>query len=56
MSTPAPIAIFTIGTQGDIRPCVALGQGLKRIGYPVRIVTSGNFADLVREAGLDFTH
>ena len=54
MSIPAPIAIFTIGTQGDIRPCVALGQGLKRIGYPVRIVTSSNFASLVQEAGLDF--
>src|SRR5882757_3911601 len=54
MSTPAPIAIFTIGTQGDIRPCVALGQGLKRIGYPVRIVTSSNFAGLVQEAGLEF--
>jgi sterol 3beta-glucosyltransferase len=50
----APIAIFTIGTQGDIRPCVALGQGLQRAGYPVRIVTSDNFAELVRGAGLEF--
>ena len=46
-----PIVIFTIGTQGDIRPCVALGQGLHRAGYPVRIATSANFAELVREAG-----
>ena len=43
-----PIVIFTIGTQGDVRPCVALGQGLQRAGYPVRIATSGNFAGLVR--------
>ncbi|HXA50744.1 MAG TPA: glycosyltransferase, partial [Candidatus Acidoferrum sp.] len=50
----APIVIFTIGTQGDVRPCVALGQGLQRAGYPVRIATSGNFAGLVREAGLEF--
>jgi UDP:flavonoid glycosyltransferase YjiC (YdhE family) len=49
-----PIVIFTIGTQGDIRPCVALGQGLHRAGYPVRIATSANFADLVREAGVEF--
>lgn len=49
-----PIVIFTIGTQGDVRPCVALGQGLRRAGYPVRIATSGNFAGLVREAGLEF--
>lgn len=48
------IAIFTIGTQGDIRPCVALGVGLQRAGYPVRIVTSDNFETMVRAAGLDF--
>jgi sterol 3beta-glucosyltransferase len=48
------IVIFTIGTQGDVRPCVALGQGLQRAGYPVRIATSANFAGLVRDAGLDF--
>lgn len=50
----APIAIFTIGTQGDIRPCVALGVGLQRAGYPVRIVTSDNFEGMVRAAGLAF--
>lgn len=49
-----PIVIFTIGTQGDVRPCVALGQGLHRAGYPVRIATSGNFAEMVRQAGLEF--
>lgn len=49
-----PIVIFTIGTQGDVRPCVALGRGLRCAGYPVRIATSGNFAGLVREAGLEF--
>ncbi|HET7329885.1 glycosyltransferase [Dyella sp.] len=50
----APIAIFTIGTQGDIRPCVALGVGLRRAGHAVRIVTSVNFERMVRGAGLDF--
>src|SRR5215831_11689304 len=49
-----PVVIFTIGTQGDVRPCVALGQGLHRAGYPVRIATSGNFAGLVRDAGLEY--
>ncbi|MBE1160098.1 glycosyltransferase family 1 protein [Dyella sp. 7MK23] len=48
------MAIFTVGTQGDIRPCVALGVGLQRAGYPVRIVTSDNFESLVRGNGLDF--
>jgi sterol 3beta-glucosyltransferase len=49
-----PVVIFTIGTQGDVRPCIALGQGLCRAGHPVRIATSANFADLVRLAGLEF--
>jgi sterol 3beta-glucosyltransferase len=49
-----PIVIFTIGTQGDVRPCVALGQGLKHAGYPVQIATSRNFTELVRSAGLEF--
>lgn len=51
---PKPIVIFTMGTHGDLRPCVALGQGLHCQGYPVRIVTSKNFADIVRKAGLEF--
>lgn len=50
-----PIVIFTIGTHGDVRPCVALGRGLQQAGYPVRIATSENFASLVRGAGLDFS-
>ncbi|QAU25564.1 glycosyltransferase [Dyella sp. M7H15-1] len=49
------MVIFTIGTQGDIRPCVALGVGLRRVGYPVRIVTSDNFESMVRSTGLDFS-
>jgi UDP:flavonoid glycosyltransferase YjiC (YdhE family) len=49
-----PVVIFTIGTQGDVQPCIALGQGLCRAGYPVRIATSTNFAELVRRAGLEF--
>jgi sterol 3beta-glucosyltransferase len=49
-----PVVIFAIGTQGDVRPCVALGQGLQRAGYPVRIATSANFAELVRQSGLEF--
>jgi UDP:flavonoid glycosyltransferase YjiC (YdhE family) len=48
------VAIFTLGTQGDARPCIALGQGLACQGYTVRIVTSVNFAELVQAAGLDF--
>lgn len=48
------IVIFTVGTQGDARPCVALGVALRQAGHRVRIVTSDNFAGMVREAGLEF--
>ncbi|HEX4066117.1 MAG TPA: glycosyltransferase [Acidobacteriaceae bacterium] len=49
------IVIFTIGTMGDVRPCIALGQGIQRTGHHVRIATSSNFRDLVRDAGLEFS-
>ncbi len=48
------IVIFTAGTQGDARPHVALGQGLERRGHRVTLVTSRDFATLIRGAGLDF--
>ncbi|MHC1480032.1 glycosyltransferase [Frateuria aurantia] len=48
------IALFTIGTQGDIRPCLALGRGLQRQGVAVRLVTSRNFESWVRQHGLEF--
>lgn len=50
-----PIVIFTIGTQGDVRPCIALGQGMQRAGHRVRIATSTNFRKLVGDAGLEFS-
>lgn len=50
-----PIVILTIGTHGDVRPCIALGQGMQRAGYRVRIATSSNFASMVAHAGLEFS-
>jgi sterol 3beta-glucosyltransferase len=49
------IVIFTIGTQGDVRPCIALGQGMQRAGHCVRIATSTNFRESVHDAGLEFS-
>ncbi len=49
-----PIVILTIGTQGDVRPCIALGRGMQRAGHRVRIATSANFRALVGDAGLEF--
>lgn len=48
------IGIITIGSRGDVQPCIALGTGFKRAGYEVRLLTHGTFADAVREEGLEF--
>jgi len=46
--------IITIGSEGDVRPYVALGTGLRAAGHDVRIVSHPGFAALVRRQGLDF--
>lgn len=48
------VRVITIGSQGDVRPYVALGVGLQAAGYDVRIITHPAFEDLVRGRGLDF--
>ncbi len=48
------ITIFSIGTQGDVRPFVALGRGLQRAGHRVRIASAQTCEGLVTEHGLEF--
>ncbi|GAK71686.1 putative glycosyltransferase [Agrobacterium rubi TR3 = NBRC 13261] len=48
------IVIFTIGTEGDVRPLVALGAGLKRAGHDVRIASDPSCASLITAQGLEF--
>lgn len=48
------IAIVASGTRGDVQPYIALGRGLQGAGYAVCLLTSDNFAPLVRDAGLTF--
>lgn len=48
------VRIITIGAQGDVRPYVALGEGLRRAGHDVRVVAHRGFETLVRKRGLDF--
>lgn len=48
------IRIITIGSQGDVRPYVAFGKGLKSAGHDVRIATHARFESLARANGLDF--
>jgi len=46
--------INTFGTRGDIQPYVALGKGLQRSGYTVRILSHQIFESFITEHGLDF--
>ncbi|KPF41752.1 glycosyltransferase [Rhizobium sp. AAP43] len=48
------ITIFTIGTEGDVRPLVALGVALARCGHAVTVATDQSCADLVTANGLDY--
>jgi sterol 3beta-glucosyltransferase len=48
------VAIVIPGTEGDVRPFIALGRGLRAAGCRVRIASTGNFGEPVRRAGLDF--
>lgn len=48
------ITIIAPGSQGDVRPYVALGQGLQAAGCSVRVATHQNFAALVTGCGLAF--
>lgn len=48
------ITILTVGTQGDVRPFVALGSGLRKAGYTVRVAASAEFHPLITGQGLDF--
>jgi len=47
------IDILAIGSQGDVRPHVALGLGLQTAGHRVRLVTLGGFEEFARGYGLD---
>lgn len=49
------IVILSIGTQGDVRPFVALGLGLKQQGHNVCIASGKTCEALVRQHGLDFS-
>jgi sterol 3beta-glucosyltransferase len=48
------VRVLTTGSQGDVRPYVALGAGLQAAGHDVRIVAHPGFEGLVRRKGLDF--
>ena len=48
------IVIIAPGSRGDVQPYIALGQGLMKAGYIVRLVTHQDFEALVTSHGLEF--
>lgn len=48
------VALIVTGSRGDVQPFIALGRTLIARGHTVTLATHGDFATLVREAGLDF--
>lgn len=48
------ITIFALGSQGDVRPYIALGIGLRRAGFQVRIATHEEFLPLIEGRGIEF--
>jgi rhamnosyltransferase subunit B len=50
----ANVLLLTWGTGGDIRPMARIGSGLKARGHEVTLITSDAYADVARQAGLQF--
>lgn len=48
------ILIATIGSLGDLHPCLAIGQELLRRGYGVTIATTPYYKQIVEAAGVAF--
>jgi sterol 3beta-glucosyltransferase len=48
------IAITTLGSRGDLQPYIALGLGLKNLGYEVLIISAKNEEEFVKSFGLNF--
>jgi sterol 3beta-glucosyltransferase len=48
------IAIFGLGSRGDVQPYAALGKGLQAAGHTVRLVTNENYKEIATANGLEF--
>ncbi|MCC6750537.1 MAG: glycosyltransferase family 1 protein [Deltaproteobacteria bacterium] len=47
------IALLTSGSRGDVQPYLALGLGLRRAGFEVRLAAPASFLPLAARLGLD---
>jgi UDP:flavonoid glycosyltransferase YjiC (YdhE family) len=50
----ANVLLLTWGSGGDIAPMMQIGQGLRARGHEVTLITSYNYAERARQAGLRF--
>ncbi|MHB0935452.1 MAG: glycosyltransferase [Armatimonadota bacterium] len=48
------ITIFALGSQGDVRPYIALAAGLRGAGYRVRMATHEEFLPLIEGRDIEF--
>ncbi|MDJ0588568.1 MAG: glycosyltransferase [Pleurocapsa sp. MO_226.B13] len=48
------IAIWTLGTRGDVQPLVALALGLKNIGYEPLVISAKNYQEFVEGFALEY--
>ena len=48
------IAMFTMGTRGDVQPYIYLSKGLMKAGYDVTLGTHPCWRDLVESSGVHF--
>jgi rhamnosyltransferase subunit B len=48
------IALFPLGSAGDVHPFVGLGKALKSRGHEVAIMVNGYFRDVVQRIGLEY--
>lgn len=48
------IAIFTLGTRGDIQPYISLGKEATKRGHSVVICTGESFKDFIEDNGIEY--
>lgn len=48
------VTILTVGSRGDVEPCVALGLGLRDAGCDVKIASHSTFRGLIENRGFTF--
>ncbi len=45
------VVIPTVGSLGDVLPCILLGEGLKKLGYRVTIVATQKYQAKTEQHG-----